>query len=593
MKALVSILRAVGSLWFAALLLILLLVAMACATVYESSNGTPQALHVFYRSWWFKSLLGLIAINVAASLLLRFPFPKRLTGFVVTHAAILLTLGGTLITQEIGVDGQVSITEGQTITQFLQDTPTLTCVKQPAGRRFEIDLTSSVFKGFEAAEHPAAPAMEIDDGRIEIARYIPASTWARQVVETADHSANGAVEVSLASAGHENATWIFADRNPFGNGASVIYRTFHDRSQLDQILNGQPNTSQPATSGIVEVKHNGITYEHEQTLEECLAGSVPIGTSGYSLRVLEYLPHARVEQERGLVNVSDQPINPAIVFELSGHGTTIRRNSFAKFPDFSHSKDELTEIEVRLKMPENDAAPLAPIEILGGPTDELYVRFQVEDEQISIKKLSLGNAVETPWPGWKFVVLQRYAHAREDWKLEPDDTPNETPIPAVRLNVITPANSKSVWVRKYEPRRIVVGENAYEVAFSDKQTPLGFSMKLDQLHVGTYPGETMPRSYESRITTIDPSTGREQSHVISMNHPVTHGAYTFYQSSIARQSDGTRVSVLGVSHDSGQAVVFLGYFMLLIGMVIVLLTRMMTPTGHATPTAKLSESGVV
>ena len=59
MYELLLILRFVGSLWFAAVLLVLLLVGMACATVFESTHGAEQALSAFYRSWWFGGALAL------------------------------------------------------------------------------------------------------------------------------------------------------------------------------------------------------------------------------------------------------------------------------------------------------------------------------------------------------------------------------------------------------------------------------------------------------------------------------------------------------------------------------------------------------
>ena len=46
----------------------LLVVAMACATVFESSVGTEQALAAFYKSWWFRALLGLVGVNMLAAL---------------------------------------------------------------------------------------------------------------------------------------------------------------------------------------------------------------------------------------------------------------------------------------------------------------------------------------------------------------------------------------------------------------------------------------------------------------------------------------------------------------------------------------------
>ena len=93
-----SLLRVLGSLWFAVVLLVLLLVAMACATVFESRHGTDMALGIFYRAWWFEGSLALLAANVLAAVVVRYPFSKKQIGFALTHLSILVTLAGALVT---------------------------------------------------------------------------------------------------------------------------------------------------------------------------------------------------------------------------------------------------------------------------------------------------------------------------------------------------------------------------------------------------------------------------------------------------------------------------------------------------------------
>jgi cytochrome c biogenesis protein ResB len=58
-----------------------------------------------------------------------------------------------------------------------------------------------------------------------------------------------------------------------------------------------------------------------------------------------------------------------------------------------------------------------------------------------------------------------------------------------------------------------------------------------------------------------------------MNHPVKHAAYTFYQTGYRQQPGGKDISFLNVSWDPGQPVVFAGYITVMVGMVIVLGTR--------------------
>ena len=80
---------------------------------------------MFYRSDWFRLLLLLLGVNVAAALLIRWPFKRRQTGFVITHVSILLILAGSLMTSRVGVDGQLGLAEGQTADQFAEPIPTL------------------------------------------------------------------------------------------------------------------------------------------------------------------------------------------------------------------------------------------------------------------------------------------------------------------------------------------------------------------------------------------------------------------------------------------------------------------------------------
>ncbi|MFQ5591903.1 MAG: hypothetical protein ACE5HE_12125, partial [Phycisphaerae bacterium] len=61
--------------------------------------------------------------------------------------------------------------------------------------------------------------------------------------------------------------------------------------------------------------------------------------------------------------------------------------------------------------------------------------------------------------------------------------------------------------------------------------------------------------------------------VVSMNSPVKYRGYSFYQSSY-RQEPGRVVSYLSIARDPGLPIVFTGYIGALMGMTIVLGTRM-------------------
>jgi ABC-type transport system involved in cytochrome c biogenesis permease subunit len=101
---------------------------------------------------------------------------------------------------------------------------------------------------------------------------------------------------------------------------------------------------------------------------------------------------------------------------------------------------------------------------------------------------------------------------------------------------------------------------------------LPFSVRLDSFEIDYYQGTRRPAMFRSRVTVSDRATGRTTPAVIEMNRELSYGGYRFFQSSYQESARG-RQSVLLVSRDPGQSVVFVGYFLLMAGMGTVLATR--------------------
>ena len=79
--------------------------------------------------------------------------------------------------------------------------------------------------------------------------------------------------------------------------------------------------------------------------------------------------------------------------------------------------------------------------------------------------------------------------------------------------------------------------------------------------------------FRSRVTVLDPLRAQGVPAVIEMNRPIAYGGYRFFQSSY-RMEGGREMSMLSVSRDPGQPMVFLGYGLLVAGMIVVFATRL-------------------
>lgn len=564
-----SLLTITGSLWFAGLLLMLLLVGMAYATVFESTHGTERALVTFYGAWWFKALLGLLGVNILASIAVRLPITRRRVGFVFTHGGLLAIMLGAMITILWGVDGQIAVTEGETIDSFQDRRDVLELVSRRDQSRTQVELTDAAFRGFAEVDQPRAPRLMRDGLAVEVLRYLPDSAAVERVVDD-NPRRQPAVEVAFGPAGAA-ARWVFADQPVTFGAWQIAYRVVDGPAELEQLLALDAGAQE---TGVGRLKIVAAGQTHEFAVEDCTESPAALSGSGLSVRVLRYLPHATVGADRQVVSASNQPINPAVEIEISGPDGSERRVCFAKFPDFQSMHGRAAHSDVNATFVASAAAtPTTPIELIGASDGRTFVRFAPPSAPVSTQELTLGNAAQTPWAGQTLTLVRRFERARIDQPLEAVTPVRTSRMPAVLLKLTTGDESSEMWVQRGISRPVSVHGAPYEIRYGDRSTPLTFTLRLNDFRVVYYPGGRQPRSFESSITLADPATGETREQVVSMNHPVKFGGYTLYQSSY-NESGGAALSVLSIARDPGQPLVFAGYILTFVGMIVVLNNRL-------------------
>ena len=112
---------ALASLRLAVALIALYAAVAAWATLVERSRGADAARFGIYETGWFAALNALLALNILAAVLIRFPWRRRQTGFVVTHVGILVLLAGFLASRQSGIEAQLPIVEGHAAHRAYQD----------------------------------------------------------------------------------------------------------------------------------------------------------------------------------------------------------------------------------------------------------------------------------------------------------------------------------------------------------------------------------------------------------------------------------------------------------------------------------------
>ncbi|MCR5163269.1 MAG: cytochrome c biogenesis protein ResB [Thermoguttaceae bacterium] len=114
MKPILSVVRFLGSMYFAIGLILILAVVMAWATFLGMQFGDDASAWCVYHAGWFLVLCGLLGLSVLVSALLRWPWKKFQTGFLVTHLGILVLLAGCWIDFRFSQSAFLTVAEGET-----------------------------------------------------------------------------------------------------------------------------------------------------------------------------------------------------------------------------------------------------------------------------------------------------------------------------------------------------------------------------------------------------------------------------------------------------------------------------------------------
>jgi len=133
---------------------------------------------------------------------------------------------------------------------------------------------------------------------------------------------------------------------------------------------------------------------------------------------------------------------------------------------------------------------------------------------------------------------------------QPEERENEANVAGAYAEVL-PANGASqqglLWGQARQPYAFTLDGRSFTVELRKRQFPLPFALRLDKFTFERHPGTMMAKVYRSNATKIE--NGVEEAVEITMNEPLRHLGYTFYQSSYGPQNakPGDRMySVLAV-----------------------------------------------
>lgn len=203
------------------------------------------------------------------------------------------------------------------------------------------------------------------------------------------------------------------------------------------------------------------------------------------------------------------------------------------------------------------------------PYDKDKIEYQIHTARHSgIKKgtAAAGDIVETGWMGLQFRLLKYMPRAKEEVSYRKMEKPTEITTSAIKVEYREPGTQKikTQWMGLNSLLKLFSEGQMYVVSYMNRRLPMGFDMRLKEFKVGRYQGTLRAASYESLVEV--PGLGER---LISMNEPLKHAGYTFYQASF--QSDPATgqpiASILSVNHDPGRGLKYFGSLLIVFGAI--------------------------
>lgn len=163
-----------------------------------------------------------------------------------------------------------------------------------------------------------------------------------------------------------------------------------------------------------------------------------------------------------------------------------------------------------------------------------------------------GQKIQTGWMDLTFNVIDFYP-AEKIYQFTPLKRPDDTSTSALKVRF----QGKESWMKLNSFLSFYSKEASYTLSYMNQRKNIGSDLKLIQFKIDRYQGSRKAKEYSS-IVQVD----GQKTVAISMNEPLKHDGWTFYQSGF---DEAQEASILSVNYDPGRSIKYFGSFLLVLG----------------------------
>ena len=610
--------RFLASVKLAVICLASLAATLAYGTWFNSAHGMSAATEWIYSTRWFALLLAFLGMNILCAALIRFPWSKRQTGFVITHAGLLTVIAGSWWCSQTFDEGRLGMREGETSSKLIRENKPVLYVRP-------VDPHTGKAQGeYNLPFHPGT--FDWPAGKYEVVSnakdpfklavknfYVTSKTRTVFVPDP-----NGSPMAKIRPRVKPPRSTEFIDAFPseddrwFVPPVRGIQRVIRDLTTAQFIFTFTESheifddfvdpPADPGQKGVARLHYTdkaGKERTFDVKIDDAQPGKpFPLPDSDLTASFLE-LKSDEGEQYHDLTGEDFLSI---VEFNVRrGDGPEIAHSGYAALPMIPpiipKKDDKAGETPSPLisigyyRPPAVDPQVnrrFGVIEVLGDDHGRLAYRvygrgtpgklgphglLKPKEEVVAFGGNELAPMTMT------FSVEEFLQKGKEDEVAESVKlAPNQEGLASVEAELTVNGVTRSVWLQKspsFDPyyRRVIFPDAIYEIAFDVDHMDLGFSLTLDDFDVGFDPGTENPSSFRSEVRLTDEGQGIKDKPVsIYMNNTLDHRNWRFFQSNYIRYVDpktrretGEFVSVFQVAKNPARYMIYWGCIVVVLG----------------------------
>ena len=610
--------RFLASLKLAVICLASLAAALAYGTWFNSAHGMSAATEWIYSARWFALLLAFLAMNILCAALIRFPWTKRQTGFVITHLGLLIVIAGSWWAARSSDEGMLGMREGETSSQLIR-------AHKPAFFVKPIDPHTGQVKGeynlpfrpgtFDWPEgRSEVVSNENDPFKLAVKHFYMASR--PRTIFVSDPEGTPAAKIRprvkppksnefVDALPTEESRWFItpsrrmprAIRDLTTAQFRFLYTESHD--EFDDFLNPPADPGQKGVARLRYPDKAGKEKSFDVRLDDATPGR-PFALPDSDLTAT--FVEVKQDQREQYHDLTGEDVLSIVQFDVrKGDGPSLTHSGYASLPmipailprqddNAGDSPRPLLKIAYHLPPVVDPQVNrrFGVIEVMGD--DHGRLAYQVygrgtpgklgphgllkPGEEVTafggneLAPMTMTFAVE------EFLQACKQEEIAESIKLPP----NQEGLSAVEAELTVGGVTKTVWLQKsptFDPdyHQVVFDDAIYEVAFDVDHMDLGFSLKLEDFDVGFDPGTNKPSSFRSEVKLTDEAAGiKDQPVSIYMNHTLDHRGWRFFQSNYSpyvdpktKRKTGEFVSVFQVAKNPAREMIYAGCIIVVLG----------------------------